>query len=155
MKLLTRNTDYGIRALCFIAKAKVRVVPVPELVKALKIPRPFLRKILQALTKNGFIRSYKGIGGGFELAVPANKLYIVEVAKVFQGSLNLNECFLNKKVCPNRKTCPLKKKIDKIEKNVIFDFGKAHLRVQMAAVPSKPMAMIIVKITRFCLQIHE
>lgn len=123
MKLLTRNTDYGIRALCFIADAKGRVVPVPELVKALKIPRPFLRKILQALTKSGFIRSYKGIGGGFELSMPADKLYIVEVAKVFQGAFNLNECFLNKKICPNRKTCPLKKKIDRIEKNVISELG--------------------------------
>ena len=121
MKLLTRNTDYGIRALCFIAKAKGRIVPVPELVKALKIPRPFLRKILQVLTRNGFVRSYKGIGGGFVLAVPARKLHIVEVAKTFQGPLNLNECFLNKKVCPNRKICPLKNKIDTIEKNVISE----------------------------------
>lgn len=123
MKLITRNTDYGVRALCFIAKAKKRVVPVPELVKTLKIPRPFLRKILQALTKRGFIKSYKGIGGGFELAMPANKLYIVEVAEVFQGSFSLNECFLNKKVCPNRNCCPLKKKIDKIEKNVVSELG--------------------------------
>ena len=123
MKLITRNTDYGVRALCFIAKNKERVVAVPELVKALKIPRSFLRKILQALTKRGFIRSYKGIGGGFELAVPSNKLYIVEVAKVFQGSFSLNECFLNKKVCPDRRTCPLKKKIGNIEKNVISELS--------------------------------
>ena len=123
MKLITRNTDYGIRALCFIAKEKGRVVAVPELVKALKIPRPFLRKILQALTKNGFVKSYKGIGGGFTLAIPADKLYIVEIAKTFQGSLNLNECFLKKEVCPNKKTCPLKKKIDKIERNAISELG--------------------------------
>jgi Rrf2 family protein len=123
MKLITRNTDYGVRALCFIAKNKERVVSVPELVKALKIPRPFLRKILQTLTKHGFVRSHKGIGGGFELAMAAKNIYIVEVAKVFQGSFSLNECFLNKKVCPNRRTCPLKRKIDKIEKNVVSELG--------------------------------
>jgi len=123
MKLITRNTDYGIRALCFIAKAKGRVVAVPELVKALKVPRPFLRKILQILTKNGFVRSYKGRGGGFRLARDAKRLYIVEVAETFQGPMNLNECFLKKTVCPNRKSCPLKKKIDKIEKVVISELG--------------------------------
>jgi len=121
MKLLTRNTDYGIRALCFIAKEKDRIVSVPELVKALKMRKPFLRKILQLLTKSGFVRSYKGIGGGFTLAIPADKLYIVEVARTFQGPMSLNECFLNKKICPNKKTCPLKKKIDKIEQNVISE----------------------------------
>ena len=123
MKLITRNTDYGIRALCFMAGAKGRVVAVPELVKTLKIPRPFLRKILQALTKGGFVRSYKGIGGGFTLAKAPDKIYIVEVARTFQGSLSLNKCFLNKEACPNRKTCPLKRKIDRIEKNVITELG--------------------------------
>ena len=119
MKLITRNTDYAIRALCSIAKAKGRIVSVPELAKALKIPGPFLRKILQILTNSGFVKSYKGIGGGFVLAVPAGSLYIVEVAKTFQGPLKLNECLLNKKTCPNRRVCPLKSKIDKIEKNVL------------------------------------
>ncbi|MDO8535720.1 MAG: Rrf2 family transcriptional regulator [Candidatus Omnitrophota bacterium] len=123
MKLLTRNTDYGIRALCFIAKEKDRVVAAPELVKALKIPRAFLRKILQALTKNCFVKSYKGIGGGFKLALSPGKIYIVEVAKVFQGDFRLNECFLNKKICPDRRTCPLKRKIDKIEKDVVSELG--------------------------------
>ncbi len=123
MKLLTRNTDYGIRALCFIAKEKNRIVSVPELVKALKMPRAFLRKILQALTKNGFVKSYKGIGGGFALALSPGKIYIAEVAKVFQGPFNLNECFLKKVVCPDRKSCPLKKRIDRIEKYVASEWG--------------------------------
>ena len=81
MKLLTRNTDYGIRALCFIAKAKDKIVPVPELVKALRIPKPFLRKILQLLTKNGFVKSYKGMGGGFSLAIPASLPRLTAPAK--------------------------------------------------------------------------
>ena len=121
MKLITRNTDYGIRALSFIAKEKGERVSVPELVKALKIPRPFLRKILQLLTKSGFVRSYKGIGGGFSLAKAPGKIHIVEVAETFQGPMNLNECFLKKIACPNRKMCYLKKKIDKIEKNVMSE----------------------------------
>ncbi len=123
MKLLTRNTDYGIRALCFIAKEKGRIIAVPELVKALKIPRPFLRKILQRLTKKGFVWSQKGIGGGFRLAIPAGKLHVVEVAQSFQGALKLNECFFKKELCPNRKICPLKKKIDRIEKIVASELG--------------------------------
>ena len=123
MKLLTRNTDYGIKALCFIAKEKGRVVAVPELVKVLKIPRPFLRKILQALTKSGVVKSCKGIGGGFVLAMPAAKLHIIDVAETFQGPMNLNECFFKKELCPGRKTCPLKRKIDKIEKSVVSELG--------------------------------
>lgn len=119
VKLLTRNTDYGIRAICFIAKEKGRVVSVTELVKALKVPRPFLRKILQILTKSGFVNSFRGARGGFTLAKNSNRLYIVEVAHVFQGPLDLGKCMLRKNLCPNRKICPLKKKINKIESYVV------------------------------------
>ncbi|MDD3905608.1 MAG: Rrf2 family transcriptional regulator [Candidatus Omnitrophica bacterium] len=121
MKLFTRNTDYGIRALCFIAKKDGDIVSVSELVRALKIPKPFLRKILQSLTGKGFVRSYKGVGGGFALKMSANKLYIMKVAKAFQGPLSLTECLLKKELCPNRRICPLKERIDKIEKYMMSE----------------------------------
>ncbi|MCX5707157.1 MAG: Rrf2 family transcriptional regulator [Candidatus Omnitrophica bacterium] len=116
MKLITRDTDYALRAICSIAKSKNKIVPVSELVKELKIPRPFLRKILQLLSKKKIFRSYKGSGGGFTLAVPVNKIYLLDLIKIFQGPIKLNECFLKRKTCPNTKRCALKKKINKIEK---------------------------------------
>lgn len=121
MKLLTRSTDYAIRAICHMAKNKDRLVSVPELTKALKIPRPFLRKILQILNKERIVRSYKGIGGGFRLARDAREIYLADIINVFQGPLKLNECLLNKELCPGRSNCPLKKRIDKIEKFVISE----------------------------------
>ncbi len=119
MKLITRNTDYALRAVCFIAKKKNKIVSVPELVKALKIPRPFLRKLLQVLNKEGILRSHKGLGGGFLLGRPANRILLVDLIKVFQGKLKLNECFLKKMPCPSTGTCILRKKIINIERYVI------------------------------------
>jgi len=119
MKLITRDTDYALRALCFIAKRKDKIVPVPELVAELKIPRPFLRKILQVLNKKRILKSYKGQGGGFLLAVPANRIFLVDLIGIFQGPFRLNECFLKKMACPDTKTCALRKKIDNIERGVI------------------------------------
>lgn len=120
MKLITRNTDYAVRALVFIAKSKGKIVPVVTLVKELKIPRAFLRKILQTLHKKGILKSSKGYGGGFSLALPANKICLVDLIGIFQGPLKLNECIFKKKICPDRSICPLKKKIDGIEKYVIL-----------------------------------
>ncbi len=67
MKLITRNTDYAMRALCYIARQRERSVPVPEMVAALKIPRPFLRKIVQTLGREGVLRSSRGRGAVFYL----------------------------------------------------------------------------------------
>ena len=115
MKLITRDTDYALRAICFISTHKDKVTSVSDLVEALKIPRPFLRKLLQKLNREGILKSYKGQGGGFVLAKPPQKIYLVDLIKVFQGPFQLNECFFKKVKCPNMKTCALRKRIEIME----------------------------------------
>ncbi len=121
MKLVTRDTDYAVRALCYIARQKTRVVSVHELVRELSIPKPFLRKILQILNKKGIVYSHKGVGGGFSLARSSDKIFVVELMEVFQGVFSLNECLFKKNVCPERSRCPLRSKIETIEKKVLRD----------------------------------
>ncbi len=121
MKLITRDTDYAVRALCFIAKRKKDIVSVTELVKKLRIPRPFLRKILQILNTRGLLESYKGQGGGFKLARSAKKIFLVDLIEIFQGPFKLNECFFKRTICPHRRDCSLKEKIDSIERHVVSE----------------------------------
>ena len=97
MKLITRDTDYAIRALMYIASAGDGVVSVAEIEKKLGLPRPFLRKILQVLQKQGVLRSIKGNRGGFLLAVPAKKIILADLIEIFQGKITFTECFLKKK----------------------------------------------------------
>jgi Rrf2 family protein len=117
MKLITRNTDYALRALCYISKDK-DIVTVDELVKKLGVPRPFMRKILQQLNKRRILDSFKGQGGGFRLKALAEKIYLIEIMRIFQGKMVLNGCFLKKDVCPNKGKCVLRKKISIIEDNL-------------------------------------
>lgn len=118
-KLITRNTDYAVRALCFMAIKEDEIISVDMLVKNLNIPRPFLRKIMQTLNKKGILQSYKGQGGGFSLSVSPKNILLADLIETFQGSLKLNECLFKKHICHNINNCPLKKKIDKLEKYMI------------------------------------
>ena len=127
MKLITRNTDYAMRALCYIAKQKRGSVSASEMVAALKIPRPFLRKILQTLSGEGLLKSVKGQGGGFSLAYSEEKIFLTDLIRIFQGSIQLNECIFKKKICPNRSTCVLKKEIDGIEQAALERLGRISL----------------------------
>ena len=119
MKMITRDTDYAVRAISFIAKKKGGMVSADELVKNTKIPGPFLRKILQILNKEGILKSYKGKGGGFVLALDTKKIFLLDIMSTFQGPISLNECVFKKRICPNIATCPLRKKITRIESNVL------------------------------------
>lgn len=127
MKLITRETDYAVRALCFIARSDKTVVPVSDLAKTLKIPKPFLRKILQILNKKRILKSYKGKGGGFMLGVKPSKISLLNLVEIYQGPFELNKCMFTKRVCPKTKICKLKKKLDKLQENVINELKSITL----------------------------
>jgi Rrf2 family protein len=119
MKLITRDTDYAVRVLLYMAKQKGKIVSATDLVGKLNIPKAFLRRILQELSKTGFLKSQKGKGGGFELAVSPVGIKISDLIKIFQGEMSFSECLFKKKICPNTKTCPLRCKIKNIESKII------------------------------------
>ncbi len=127
MKLITRNTDYAMRALCYIAKQGKKFVSAAEMVEVLRIPRPFLRKILQVLSGEGLLESTKGQGGGFSLARPAKKILITDLIRIFQNTIRLNECRFKKKMCPDQGGCGLKKEIDSIEDEVLGRLGRISI----------------------------
>lgn len=120
MKLITRDTDYAIRALCYIAKNEKETISVKELVTRLKIPRPFLRKILQVLNNEKILKSHKGKSGGFKLAKTPCKIGLLELMKIFQGPFKLSEHIFKNSPCPHVKICRLKKNLDNIERYVIY-----------------------------------
>ena len=118
MKLITRDTDYALRAVCFLAKQNNKIVPVSKMIQELKMPGPFLRKILQILNRKGILKSHKGQGGGFSLGVPPERIYLVKLAEIFQGPLKLNDCIFKRKPCPSVKVCALSAKLERIEEIV-------------------------------------
>jgi len=122
VKLITRETDYAIRALCCMAKQKVDVTSVYELAKCLDIPRPFLRKILQVLNKKKVLCSYKGKGGGFKLSIKPKELSLYDIITAFQGPVTLNDHMFKRSPCPHISSCHIKRKVDVIEKLVISRF---------------------------------
>ena len=119
MKLITRDTDYAVRSLCFIAESKEKIISVSTLANKLRIPQPFLRQILQVLNKKGILKSHKGSGGGFRLTLAPKQIFLVDLMRIFQGPLVLNECIFKKKICPNRNACVLRAKINTIEEKAI------------------------------------
>lgn len=121
MKLITRDTDYAMRSLIYIASRKNVITSVTELVKKIKIPRPFLRKLLQRLNKEGILKSSKGPNGGFVLAVEPQKIFLTDLIRIFQGSLKFNECLFKKEPCPKISICPLNKAIGNIEKEAVAE----------------------------------
>ena len=128
MKLITRDTDYAVRALNYIVCNEGRKISITELVRELETPKPFLRKILQLLSINGILKSYKGKNGGFELAREPDKIFLLDLMQVFQGPFRISECIFKKNTCPNQQDCLLKTELDSIEKMVLEKISAINLK---------------------------
>ena len=116
--ILTKSTDYAVRALCYLSRNSGRLVSVKELHEKLAVPYPFLRKLLQMLNKKKIVNSYKGSGGGFELNKSAGEIFLPELIEIFQGPFKINHCTLKGKNCPNMAYCVLRTRMDEVEAQV-------------------------------------
>ena len=56
------------------------------------MPRKFLEEILVALRKGGVLKSKIGKGGGYMLALPADKISIGKIVSILEGGFALVEC---------------------------------------------------------------
>ena len=102
---ITRETDYGVRCVLYLARKAQEIAPVNEIAKAMHIPKSFLAKILQRLVKAGIVISGRGISGGFSLAKKPENISILDVVKAIQGDSAINICAIDKKMCRLSKTC--------------------------------------------------
>ena len=123
MKLLTKNSDYAIRALLVLAEAKGGFLPARQISQSQNMPYQYLRGILTKLIKNGFVESREGGKGGFKIKKSAVKASIVDVIRIFQGNIQLTECMFRKNICGNKAICVLRKEIKRVEKIVADKFS--------------------------------
>ena len=85
--IYSRSAEYAIRSLVYLARipdgkfAMARHIAAEE-----KIPAHFLAKILQELTRKGFLRSSKGPSGGFSLRVPASQIKLLTLVEALDGN---------------------------------------------------------------------
>ncbi len=82
--LITRASEYAILSLIVLSKAD-SPVDSETLSNQLSIPKSFLAKILQALAKNGILKSYKGVNGGFKLQKDAKDINMLAVMSAVEG----------------------------------------------------------------------
>ena len=122
MKGIKRNTDYAIRALICMARITAErgkpTITVETIASMERLPRVFLRKLLQQLANKKILTSHKGKGGGFSLRRRPAEISIDEITTLFQGELDLTNCILSRKTCPRKKHCKLRKRLQGLNEKI-------------------------------------
>jgi Rrf2 family protein len=86
--LFTKSTAYTLQALIVLSDFD-KPVDVTKLSEITDIPKPFLAKLLQILSKKGFVKSFKGIHGGFLLEKKSNEIKILDIFKIIEDKDSL------------------------------------------------------------------
>lgn len=102
---ITRESDYAIRCVVYLAGRTHDIVMVDEIARGMGIPKSFLAKILQKLTRAGLVKSYRGIKGGFQLARRPRDVTLLDVVEAIEGPIALNRCVVNKTACGRNAVC--------------------------------------------------
>ncbi len=103
---ITRATEYAVRCVLHLAlEPGERVVPRREIARAREIPEQFLGKIAQRLARAGILRILQGARGGYQLAIPPDRLTLLQVVEAAEGSLVLNKCVMHAKTCSRTCIC--------------------------------------------------
>ncbi|QDT27683.1 RrF2 family transcriptional regulator [Gimesia panareensis] len=104
---LTMQTDYALRTLMYLASRSDRAT-VADVATLFDISSNHVAKVVNLLSRFGYIRSVRGLGGGIELAVPLEEIRLGEVIERFEGNLHLLDCVGTENVCVIQPFCKLK-----------------------------------------------
>lgn len=80
---------------------------VDELARALNLPKAYLSKLLQQLSRAGVISSSKGRGGGFYLSNSNLKRPLMDLIECLEGQNVLKNCLLGLPNCSDKNPCAL------------------------------------------------
>ncbi len=104
---LTREGDYAVRALVDLAgRPPGDVVRVPQLSEATGVPRAYLAKIVQALTRARLVQTRQGPSGGVFLLRDPATITLRQMVEAVEGPIYLNRCLIRPGECPRDHFCP-------------------------------------------------
>lgn len=86
---VSQRTEYGLRAMVALALLAGQEHPVslPTIAESEQIPEQFLDQIVSKLRQAGFVKSVRGVNGGYMLSRPAEDISVGSLVRVLEGSL--------------------------------------------------------------------
>ncbi|SFN34478.1 nitric oxide-sensing transcriptional repressor NsrR [Xenorhabdus japonica] len=120
---LTSFTDYGLRALIYMASLpEGQMTSITEVAEVYDISRNHMVKIINQLSHLGLVNAVRGKNGGISLGKPANEIRIGDVVRSLEP-LSLVNC----SACQITPACRLKSALNQAVENFLEELDKHTL----------------------------
>ena len=104
---ITLESDYALRILSALAMHNEKI-DAKTLSDEISVTQRFTLKILHKLVQKDFVKSYKGVQGGYKLNVPPDKITLKDVIELIDGPIVISRCLESSESCsmnPDKTAC--------------------------------------------------
>lgn len=137
--MFSQTVEYALRAVVHLAAQAPTPQTTDQIAEKTLVPRAYLSKVLQALSREGVVKSQRGLGGGMTLVKTPAKLTILEVVNAVEPLQRIKTCPLGLSSHGVR-LCPLHRRLDNALAMVEKAFGGTTLAEVLAdPSPSVPL----------------
>ena len=109
--MLPKTAEYALRTVACLAQDSSQSASADHLSEQTKVPRRYLHKVLQSLTKAQLVQSRSGPGGGYTLARPMDEITILDVVNAVAPMERIRHCPLG--LPTHTSLCPLHAELDR------------------------------------------
>jgi len=123
MLALTRKTDYGLIALCHMARHPGEVCTAREIAERYKVPQALLMNVMKTLNQGGIVKSIRGARGGYSLAGRADGITLSDIIKAVEGPIRFVQCAgaegqSDESSCDLLDTCPVTRPVRQVHEQL-------------------------------------
>ncbi len=101
---ISLETDYAVRIVWCLANSGERL-SAAKIAKETRVTEKFCLKILRKLVSEGIVKSFKGIGGGYELNKNPENITLKQVIEVIEGPIVISRCLADDYNCEHKSDC--------------------------------------------------
>lgn len=129
--MLSNSSKYAIGAVLYLAvnATQTQKIGVKHIADALRIPPPFLAKILQILAKRDAISSNKGPNGGFFLSEEQMQAPLIQIVHIIDGIDKFTLCSFGLKRCSSQEPCPIHHAIQPLKEQFLQELEQNSIEV--------------------------
>ncbi|WP_299532698.1 Rrf2 family transcriptional regulator [Ulvibacterium sp.] len=112
--MLSNSSKYALKAVLYLAvhSSVENKILAKDITKPINVPRAYIAKILQELSRHQIVSSTRGPKGGFYLNEENRKTRLIDIISLIDGDNRLTSCVLSLHKCDYENPCPMHHLVD-------------------------------------------
>lgn len=119
--MLSNSSKYALKAVLYLAlnSDESHKILAKNISDPINVPRAYIAKLLQELSRHNLVSSTRGPKGGFFLNKENRAATLIQIVDIIDGEHRLKSCMLSLKECNEDNPCPMHKLVGSAKSNFI------------------------------------